>query len=82
MRQHPVAAVKEGSGDGAIMSKLLEFLQQEHSKETSSAAAAAVFLETFRVHLRDRLLSRLGTLAPVAYGASHSPFKSTTALYE
>jgi hypothetical protein len=78
--------------DTATLTDLLQFLQRDdvlgstgvHSADSDSDSAAAVFvfLEVFRVSLRDVLLEGAGSLAPLVFGASHSHFERTTALYE
>jgi hypothetical protein len=66
-----------------VVRRLLQFLQQPDTSSHSSSALK-VFLEAFRICLRDAVLNRngMGGLRHFVYGASHSPFKKTTALYE
>lgn len=77
--------------DSAV-AKILQFLGMDGQAECSSGDAAtdtlmdvpnmAMFLEALRIRVRDKVLSSAGRLAPLVYGASHSPFRKSTALTE
>lgn len=59
---------------------VLSELQREEVEE--GADSPGVFLEVFYITLRDMALGGAGSWAPFVFGASHSPFRRTTALYE
>lgn len=70
-----------GEQQEAALQALLLFLQ---GQTAAGADAGPVFLEVFRLAVRDIVLdgSAARGLGPLVHGASHSPLQSTTALLE
>ena len=75
----------EADDDSAVVTKLIAFLN-DHSNpphcDFSADSALSLFYEAFQMQLRDILLLKAGSLASAVFGASPSPFKKTTSLYE